>query len=116
MNSPHHLVAGSEVQGRPVYSASGEKVGKIADLLIDKASGRAVYALMSFDGFLGVGTRYYPLPWAKLDYDPDKRGFSSRLSREEIENGPAVVEKEVGDEIAWRERVHDYYQVAPYWP
>ena len=34
--------------------------------MIDKASGRIAYAVLSFGGFLGIGDRYYPLPWEKL--------------------------------------------------
>src|SRR5262245_55455450 len=101
----HHLVAGSRVDGQPVLSQRGEKLGKIADLLIDKATGKTLYALLGFDGFLGVGERYYPVPWSKLDYSPSKQGFTVPLSRNDIQNGPTVADKEVEDEIAWREQV-----------
>jgi hypothetical protein len=30
--------------------------------MIDKVSGRAIYAVMSFGGFLGMGEKYHPLP------------------------------------------------------
>lgn len=115
MGSPHHLITGSRVEGQPVFSASGEKLGKIADLMIDKATGATVYALMAHDGFLGVGEAYYPLPWSKLDYDPAKQGFRVPLSREQVQAGHHVADKEVEDEIEWRERVHAYYGAAPYW-
>lgn len=115
MGSPHHLITGSHVEGQPVFSASGEKLGKIADLMIDKATGATVYALMAHDGFLGVGEEYYPLPWSKLDYDPAKHGFRVPLSREQVQAGHHVADKEVEDEIEWRERVHAYYGAAPYW-
>lgn len=116
MGSTHHLVTGSRVDGQPVFSTDGKKLGKIADLIIDKASGQTVYALMAFDGFLGVGEQYYPVPWSKLDYNPAKHGFTVPLTRDQIEAGHQVSDKEVEDEIAWREQVHSYYDAIPYWP
>lgn len=115
MSTTHHLIAGSRVEGQPVFSSNGEKLGKIVDLIIDKASGRTTYALMGFDGFLGVGQRYYPVPWSLLDYDPKRHGYVVPLSQSMIEAGHHVPDKEVNDEIAWRETVHQYYGVAPYW-
>jgi hypothetical protein len=115
MSTPHHLVSSSRVEGMPVFAADGHKLGRIDDLLIDKASGRVCYALMSFDGFLGMGQRYYPLPWAMLDYNPDKGGFATPLTRDQVEQGQHVDDKEVDNEIEWREAVHAYYGVPAYW-
>jgi hypothetical protein len=115
MTAPHHLIAGSRVEGQLVYSDAGEKLGKIADLIIDKASGRTTYALMAFDGFLGMGQRYYPVPWSLLAYDPKRHGYVVPLSRSLIEAGHHVADNEVNDEIRWRESVHQYYGAAPYW-
>jgi hypothetical protein len=44
-------------------------MGEIDHLLIDKVSGRVVYAVMSFGGFLNLGHSHYPIPWAALKYD-----------------------------------------------
>ncbi|WP_293677422.1 PRC-barrel domain-containing protein [uncultured Phenylobacterium sp.] len=115
MGASHHLITASRVDGQPVFSTAGEKLGKIADLMIDKATGATVYALMAHDGFLGIGEQYYPIPWSKLDYDPAKQGFRVSLTRKQIEGGHHVADKEVEDEIEWREDVHAYYGVEPYW-
>lgn len=115
MASAHHLISSSRVEGRPVFSKSGERLGKIADLMIEKATGRTVYALIGFDGFLGIGEQYYPVPWGKLDYDPSRDGFTAPLTPTQIAGAHHVADKEVADEIEWRERVHNYYGVDPYW-
>lgn len=115
MGAKHHLIAGSRIEGASVFSAGGDKLGKIDDLMIDKESGRTVYALMSFGGFLGAGQRYYPLPWSALDYNKAKGAFIVSLTREQIEAGHHVGDKEIKDEIDWRESVHNYYGATPYW-
>jgi hypothetical protein len=116
MSAAHHLVAGNRVANAPVFAADGRKLGKIAEILIDKPSGKVAYALMAYDGFLGMGDRYYPLPWVMLDYDPARRGFVTPLTREQVEAGHHVADEEVENEIEWREALHAHYGVAPYWP
>ena len=64
--SSHPLIAAEKVTGTNVYNPAGEKLGSVEDIMIDKISGKAIYAVMSFGGFLGIGDRHHPLPWASL--------------------------------------------------
>lgn len=59
-------IAAAKVKSINVYNQAGEKLGTVDDVMIDKVSGRAIYGVMSFGGFLGVGEKYHPLPWATL--------------------------------------------------
>src|SRR5207253_6306421 len=65
---PHSLVASDRVEGTPVRRSDGSKVGTIKRLMIDKHSGSVAYAVLSFGGFLGVGRKHLPIPWARLNY------------------------------------------------
>ena len=56
------LIAAGTVEGTDVYNADGEHLGSVDDIMIDKISGKAIYAIMSFGGFLGIGENYHPLP------------------------------------------------------
>ena len=51
----HPLVLSSRVVGTPVYDRGGTRLGHVDDLSIEKESGRVIYAIMSFGGFLGIG-------------------------------------------------------------
>ncbi|MDI1286383.1 MAG: PRC-barrel domain-containing protein, partial [Reyranella sp.] len=64
--SSHTLIPAEKVTGTNVYNPAGEKLGSVEDIMIDKVSGKAIYAVMSFGGFLGIGDRHHPLPWASL--------------------------------------------------
>ena len=75
-----------------------------------------MYALMAFDGFFGIGTRYYPVPWAMLDYNTAAHGYVVPLTPAQIQDAHSVNDEEVKNEIEWRERVHEYYGVTPYLP
>ena len=51
--------------------------------------GRVAYAVSEFGGFLGMGGHEYTIPWGKLTYDPEKHGFSTDLTKEQLEGAPA---------------------------
>jgi len=76
------LIAAEKVEGTSVYNLQGEKLGTVDDIMIDKVSGKAIYALMSFGGFLGMGEKYHPLPWSTLKYDERKGGYIVNLAAE----------------------------------
>lgn len=108
------LISADKVSGVSVYDQNREKLGVIKDIYIDKSTGHAEYASMSFGGVLGVGAQYYPLPWATLSYDTDLDGFVVGLEKRTLENGPAYAEDRLADDdYGWREEVRDYYAGRP---
>lgn len=96
---PHPLVTADRVNGTTVYGASGEKLGKVEDIAIDKISGEVAYAILGAGGFLGLGERYYPLAWRTLTYDPDRRGYVVPGGRAELEAAPSLNADELS---GWR--------------
>ncbi|MGF6233871.1 hypothetical protein QFZ27_007826 [Inquilinus ginsengisoli] len=110
------LISGDKVSGTDVYNTAGDSLGEVHDVMIDKASGRVTYAVMSFGGFLGIGQKYHPLPWSSLTYDTDQAGYVVNLSREQLEGAPVFADD---SEPQWtreyEQGIHDHYGVKPYW-
>ena len=69
------LIASNKVEGTRVYNRRGDRLGTIENFMVDKRTGGVEYAVMSFGGFLGMGGRYYPLPWKVLAYDERLGGY-----------------------------------------
>jgi hypothetical protein len=63
------LIESDRVEGTTVYDPQGNDIGIIKRLMIEKLSGRVAYAVMSFGGFLGMGSEEHTIPWSKLTYD-----------------------------------------------
>ena len=105
------LIASDKVEDTPVYNSRGEKLGSIERVMIDKRSGQAVYAVMSFGGFLGIGEKYHPLPWGVLKYDTGKGGYVVNLDRQQLQGAPTIEADSEFDwtDRTWGRRVHDYY-------
>jgi sporulation protein YlmC with PRC-barrel domain len=110
-----HLIAAHQVQGTTVYNTALEKLGRVEDVMLDKASGRIAYAILSFGGFLGIGDSYYPLPWEKLRYDTDIGGYVVDVGRDVLEGAPSYSgEAPVRwNDTAWSEGIDSYYGVVP---
>ena len=86
------LIAADKVEGTTVYNNAGENLGSVEDIMLDKMSGKACYAVLSFGGFLGMGTKQYPLPWEKLTYDTNMGGFVVNIDKATLENAPVYTE------------------------
>jgi hypothetical protein len=84
----HDLISSARVEGTPVFDRRAEKIGTVHSIMIHKVTGEAAFAVLSFGGFLGLGARAYPLPWAALSYDPQVRGYLLDVTREDIEAAP----------------------------
>src|SRR6478735_8639434 len=56
----HSLIASDRVEGTPVRRSSGEKIGTIERLMIDKLSGNVAYAVLSFGGFSAWDKSIFP--------------------------------------------------------
>ena len=111
------LIAASQVNGTAVYNTNGDRLGTIDDVMIDKMSGRVVYAVLSFGGFLGIGDRHYPLPWPQLRYDVAYGGYVVNLDKRVLEGAPSYGRDEPGswNDPRWERSVYDYYKTQPYW-
>ena len=86
------LIAADKVEGTTVYNPAGEKLGSVEDIMLDKMSGKVCYAVLSFGGFLGMGTKQYPLPWEKLTYDTEMGGFVVDIDKAALEHAPVYTE------------------------
>ena len=104
------LIASNKVEGTAVYDRDGNKLGSVYNFMVDKRSGKAEYAVMSFGGFLGIGDGYTPLPWDQLTYDTDKGGYVVNLTKEQLQGGPRY---RSGQEPTWNgdygRQVSGYY-------
>ncbi|AWB50617.1 photosystem reaction center subunit H (plasmid) [Gemmobacter aquarius] len=112
--SGHSLVSSDDVVGTEVYNTSGEHIGAIDHVMIDKISGKIAYAVMGFGGVLGIGEEHYPVPWAALRYEVSQGGFVTDVTPEQLENAPRRDDGWYGSRD-WEIRTHDNYGIPYYW-
>jgi sporulation protein YlmC with PRC-barrel domain len=104
------IISSDRVEGSDVYNTSGDKLGSVDTLWIDKRSGQVRYAVLEFGGFLGMGTDRYPLPWAMLKYDTEQDGYVVPINQATLEGAPRFQANETppyNDDFG--RKVHDHY-------
>src|SRR6476469_3813419 len=103
--------------GDKVVNAAGESLGKIEAIMLDVTTGRIAYAVLSFGGFLGMGSQLFAIPWGALTLDAREHGFILDVSKEKLENAEGF-DKDHWPSMAdsnWASEIHSYYNVTPYW-
>jgi sporulation protein YlmC with PRC-barrel domain len=111
------LIESDRVEGTTVYDRSGNNIGSVRRLMIDKMTGRVAYAVIAFDTFLGLGGQEYTLPWSKLNYDTKLDGFRTDITEQQLGGSPTFYRER---DYAWTDRarereLHDYWNAPFYW-
>lgn len=112
-------ILASKVKGTAVYNNAGDKIGTVEDVVLDKLSNQIMFAALGFGGLLGLGEKYYPVPWSMLNYSEDKGGYVVPLDKARIENAPAYDLKDLtkhdGSLGSIREKTYSYYKINRDW-
>lgn len=104
----------SKYIGKAVYNHQNEKIGDIEDLVMDGGYNRISYAVLSFGGFLGMGDKYFAIPWTALEH---RQGQDDRLfldvTEERLDNAPGFDKDNWPNtaDSSFRDRVNVYYGV-----
>jgi sporulation protein YlmC with PRC-barrel domain len=110
-------IRAKQVLGTKVTDPTGRKIGQLEDVILDKQSNSIMFAVVSFGGFLGMGEKYHPIPWAALDYEPSESAYVVSFTKEQLEAAPSgsIDELTHDDGMQFRDRTYDYYKVRRYW-
>jgi len=110
-NETGDLIASDKVEGTAVYDRNGTKLGSVYNFMVNKRSGQVAYAVLSFGGFLGMGSSYHPLPWNQLTYDPAQGGYVVDLTKEQLEGAPTYSASEAPrwNNPTYSRGIDDYY-------
>ena len=110
-------ISASTVIGDEVRNPEGECLGKLHEIIIDAATGRVSYAVLSLTGAIGPVKRLFTLPWQALEVSPSEHKFILDVPRERLENAPWFERNHWPDfsDLAWGVGIHSYYGFTPYW-
>jgi hypothetical protein len=81
-NVPLKYLTAKSIIGDKIYN------GKIIDIMIDIIEGKIHYFVVEFGGFLGIGIKYFAIPFDALKVDTEKKAYILDQKRETMENAP----------------------------
>jgi sporulation protein YlmC with PRC-barrel domain len=113
----------SKLIGTNVENPQGENLGEIEEIVIDPQSGQMAYAVLSLGGFLGMGEKYFAIPWEALTpKTPTTKGaqydrFVLNVDKERLRNAPSFNKDNWPDmaDRRWAQQVYSHYGIQPYW-
>jgi sporulation protein YlmC with PRC-barrel domain len=110
-------IRAKKVIGTNVKDKSGQKIGEIEDVVLDKQSNSIMFAVVSFGGFLGAGEKFHPIPWAALDYDESESAYTVPYTKDQLKAAPAGSVSELVREggVSMRDQTYSYYKTPRYW-
>ena len=110
------LSAGT-ITGDTVRNRADEEIGKVEEIMIDLDQGQVAYMVMASGGFLGIGDKYFAIPWSLVEVDTENHDVVVDLSKETIENAPGFDRDNWPDlsDVGWLNEVYVYYDLEPYW-
>jgi len=87
-NTPLRFLTASSVIGDKVYNHAEERLGTIKDIMLDLGGGKIEYVVIEIGGFLGIGEKYFAIPYQLLKIDPSNERFVLNQNKETLMNAP----------------------------
>ena len=108
-NVPLKYLAASSIIGDKVQNKQGEHLGEIKEIMLNTKTGQIEYYVIEFGGFLGIGEKYFAIPFGLLTIDPLKQLYVFDQKKEMLENAPGF------DKEHWPETNIHYYNADQHW-
>jgi sporulation protein YlmC with PRC-barrel domain len=110
-------LSASTLTGDKVRNSEGDNLGHLEEIVIDLEGGRVSYAVLAGGGFLGMGDKFFAIPWDLLTVDTDNKEIVVDISKESLKNAPGFDKDNwpKTDDRAWVGDVYRYYGREPYW-
>lgn len=109
-NLPLRFLTASTLIGEKVINGAGERIGEVNNIMIDVNEGKIQYLVIECGGFLGIGEKFFAIPYAALSIDTGEHAFVLDQDKETLENAPGF------DKDHWPDtNDHSYDQHGAYW-
>jgi sporulation protein YlmC with PRC-barrel domain len=110
------LMGAETLIGNDVYNLQHEDIGKIKEIMLDMASGRVGYAVLSFGAFFGFGEKLFAVPWKALTLDTKNKRFVLDVKKNRLTEAPGFNKDKWPDmaDQAWAREIHEFYGTRHY--
>lgn len=105
------LMGANTLLGNDVCNADGEDLGDIKEFMLDMATGKVAYAVLSFGGILGMGDKLFAVPFAALTLDTVNKRFTLNVPKDVLKDAPGFNQDRwpAMSDKTWASGVHQFY-------
>ena len=107
------VLKASNLIGAKVQDTEGKKLGDIKDLVIDPLEGDIEYVVLDFGGFLGIGDKYFAVPWEAMRLSENQKNLVLDVSKKDLKQAPGFSKDQWPDmsNQEWIMTVYEYYDL-----
>jgi sporulation protein YlmC with PRC-barrel domain len=109
-NQQGRYLTSSSLVGDKVVNPAEEHLGEIKEIMLDLEGGKIDYFVIEFGGFLGLGVKYFAIPYRLLTLDAPNKRFIFNQSRELLKNAPGFDMDHWPDTNLHFDDVHSYWR------
>ena len=113
------VLPATKLIGSKIFNPAGEELGVLKDLVIDPEEGHIAYAVLSFGGLLGLGDKWFAIPWEALLLNPKAQTLILDVEKEVLKEAPGFDKDrwptDAQYEAGWLLDIYEYYGYSPYW-
>lgn len=109
-----YMLSASSIIGNDVKTHTDDDIGDIKDIMMDPDTGQSSYAVLSFGGFMGIGDKYFAVPFQALTLDREDECYRLDITKERLENAPGFKKDDWPDfaDPSFRTTIDGYYGLA----
>jgi len=108
-NLPLKCLTATSIIGDKVRNPQGENLGAIKEIMLNVRTGKVEYYVIEFGGFLGIGEKFFAIPFELLTIDPEDQVFIFDQPKAKLESAPGF------DKMHWPETNIHYYDADAHW-
>lgn len=111
MQQTRNVLAANTLRGDKVINRANEDLGKLEEIMIELSTGKVAYAVLSFGGFLGLGDKYFAIPWNKINVDQKNKCIILNVDKEHLKNAPGFDKNHWPDmaDTTWTTQITNFY-------
>ncbi len=110
------IMGADTLVGNDVFNQEGDDLGDIKEIMLDMHNGKVGYAVLSFGGLLGMGEKFFAVPWDALTLDTENKRFVLNVEKDRLRDAPGFDKDHwpnMADQV-WAKKIHSYYGTTPY--
>jgi len=108
-NLPVRFLTASSIIGDKVHNLAEEDLGTIKDIMLNVEMGTIEYVVIEMGGFLGLGEKYFAIPYQLLSLDDVNEAFILNQSKEILKNAPGFDKDHWPETNAHMETAYSYW-------
>jgi sporulation protein YlmC with PRC-barrel domain len=112
-----HFMLASDLKGNKVVNKNAEDLGTLEDYMVDLETGRIAYAVLSFGGWFGMGSKLFAIPWYafKMQLFENELRIVLNVDKEVLTKAQGFDKSQLPLSYDQLSMVYKFFGYKPYW-